>query len=231
MTAWRLPLAVALPMALQSCAGAVQIDLPARPAASIAEIAADPVTLYQVRFGPNYRGGFRASLDGQDITAAFTPPPAPDGTSIARQGPFAAGSGVYGRFGTPTWSHELFVAGACRWYCADNAVVVDFTPPNLRFSANDFRLKPGGTIDLRIEVDRPPTRPLVIEIASTGGRGYTGAVALDREPPGTPIEVTIPAGVTAAMFSLTAGRRPGRFLVTATAPGCQGNGIYGFVTP
>src|SRR5262249_19600176 len=115
MTACRLALAIALAMVLDSCAAAVQIDLPTRPAASVAETAADPVTVYQVHFGPNYKGGFRASLDGQDITAAFVPPPAPDGISAARQGPFAAGSGVYDRFGTPHWSHELFVAAGCRW--------------------------------------------------------------------------------------------------------------------
>jgi len=231
MIARRAALAIALALALPSCAAAVRIELPARPADSAGEIAADPVTAYQVHFGPNYEGGFRASLDGQDITAAFSPPPAADSTSTARQGSFPAGSGVYGRFGTPQWSHELFIAAKCRWYCADNAVVTDFTPPNLRFSANDIRLKPGGTITLTIEVDRPPTRPLVVEIASNGGSGYPGAVALDRQPPGVPLAVTIPAGATSAAFSLAAGRRPGRFLVTATAPGCQSNGNYGFVTP
>ncbi len=228
MTAWRALLIATFALALQGCSAAVRIVDPAPPPAR----AADPVTSYQVHFGPNYRGGFRASLDGQDITTAFSPSPAPDSTSRAGQGAFSAGSGVYGRFGTPHWSHELFVAAECQWYCADTTTAVDFTPPNIRFSANAIPLRPGSTITLWVEVDQPPSRPLTIEIsASADGSGYAGVVALDHQPPGTPISVTIPAGGTSADFSLTAGRRRGRFLVTAAAPGCQSNGIYGSVAP
>lgn len=232
MSLSRIFLAAALALAVSACAAPVEIVAPAPATAGTGAPAADPVTQYQVRFGASYKGGFRASLDGQDITAAFSPPPAPDGVSTAVQGAFAAGSGVNGRFGTPYWSHELFVAAECRWYCAATAAAVDFTPPGLRFSANDIPLRQGSTITLWVEVDRPPSQPLTVAIsASGGGSGYAGAISLDGQPPGTPATVTIPTGATNAAFSLTAGRRRGRFLVTASAPGCQGNGIYGFVMP
>src|SRR5512135_3362225 len=106
MTVWKIPLAAALALALQACAASVQIVDPARSPTEAAEPSADPVTGYQIHFGPNYQGGFRASLDGQDMTAAFSPPPAPDSTSNATQGAFPAGSGVYRKFGTPYWTHE-----------------------------------------------------------------------------------------------------------------------------
>ncbi len=225
-------IAAAFALALAACAAPVEIVAPAPRSAGTGAPAADPVTRYQVHFSASYKGGFRASLDGQDITAAFSPPPEPDGTSTAVQGAFAAGSGVHGRFGTPYWSHELFVAAECRWYCAGAAAVVDFTPPALRFSANDVPLRQGGTITLWVEVDRPPSEPLTVMIsASDGGSGYAGTISLNSQPPGTPVMVTIAPGGTNAAFSLTAGRRRGRFLVTASAPGCQGNGIYGFVMP
>jgi hypothetical protein len=232
MNPWKALVAAALALALTACAAPVEIVAPAPATAGTGAAAADPVTRYQVHFGSSYKGGFRANLDGQDITAAFSPPPAPGGVSTAAQSAFAAGSGVFGRFGTPFWSHELFVAAECRWYCAGTAAVVDFTPPSLRFSANDIPLRQGSTITLWVEVDKPPSQPLTVAIsASTGGSGGAGALSLDGQPPGTPVTVTIPPGGTNAAFSLTAGRRRGRFLVTASAPGCQGNGIYGFVLP
>jgi len=224
--------AAGLALALAACAAPVEIITPVPLSAGTGAAAADPVTQYQVHFGSSYKGGFRASLDGQDITAAFSPPPAPDGISTAAQGAFAAGSGVYGRFGTPYWSHELFAAAECRWYCTRNAVVVDFTPPSLRFSANDIPLKQGSTVTLWVEVDRPPSQPMTVVISASNGAGsYAGAISLNGQPAGTPVAVTIPPGSASAEFSLTAGRRRGRFLVTASAPGCQGNGIYGAVMP
>jgi len=219
--------AAALALALAGCAAPVAIVEPTAGSATN-----DPVTVYRVHFSANYRGGFRARLDGEDITAAFSPPPAPDGTSLARQGAFPAGSGVFERSGAPFWSHELFVAGDCRWYCAEKSTVADFTPPNLRFSRNDLRVRQGTTTTLRIEVERAPSRPLTIEIATgESGAGYAALVFIDGEPAGRSIAVTIPAGETGADFSLTAGRRLGRFIVTASAPGCQSGSIYGFITP
>ena len=141
-----------------------------------------PVTAFGVKFHEYYQPGtFRAYLDGQDITASFSPAGIPNGNAGATWNqPYIGGDPVpgglymgvpqapYSSLGTlpsGTYQHTLRVTGSCKagTACAESHEQ-PFNPISYVAAPAPLQVPAGSTINMQLRTDRNLAAPLAMTI-------------------------------------------------------------------
>jgi len=213
---------------------------------------ADPietVTLFEVKFHRYFQPGtFSAMLDGQDVTAQFTPAPAQSGVStMPWNQPFTGGQGAgyitqppiespSGQRPPPTsppWdspqgnrAHVLKVSCDCikEATCGHGGETPPFVPLTFVASPSPIDLPPGGAAyNMTLSADRPLHAPVAVTISAhllNTTSTPANHIRVNSAAPGAPAVVTlIPGGGTVNFFVQAIS--PGGFWLRIATPGAQ----------
>ncbi len=206
------------------------------------------VTRYSVKFHQYFLpGSFLAQLDGENVTAQFTPAPVPNGTSsMVRNAPFFGGevgaTGVY--IGVPqapgesiahyaVGGREHSFAVSCK--CVEGALCgyqddIKFVPLNFAASPSPVSIPTGGAaVNMTLTPDRLLTAPVAVTISPHllgSTPGPANHIRVNGAAPGAATVVTLsPGGGSANFYVQSVG--PGGFWLRFETPGAQVGSVTG----
>jgi hypothetical protein len=208
-----------------------------------------PVTALAVRFHEYYEPGtFRAYLDGQDITASFSPAGVAGGTAASSWSqPYTGGQpvigGVYvgvpqaagqslGTLPSGQYTHSLRTTGSCKagTVCATSDEQ-PFVPITFIVSPAPLQFPVGTALYAQLRADRSLSAPLAVTVEPRRLSPPTAPalhVSVNGNAPGAPATIVLPAGTGAVTFYVT-GQSPGGYYLLLSAPGTQRGSVTGSV--
>lgn len=184
----------------------------------------DPVPTLSARLTEGYTHDFSATLDGNPITALFSPAAAPNTVVTAQMRRCFDGGKPYYSSVPVRFMHELIARGeATDPYYIFRSDTLQFVPPSLTFQPwYSIKLILGQTMTVQMSLVPGPGAPVPVSLEPNHR-----TVSVNGQPAGSPAPATLPAN-TVGTFTIT-GVSPGSFVVVANANGVQCGGISGYV--
>jgi hypothetical protein len=234
MTIWPRVLLLILAFLCASCTAPVAFVSPCAPGPDPNNNScqpSSPVTQTKMAFDSNFSpsNSLSVTFNGQDITSALSPPPAPNGTSTAGL-PRPPNPSYY-----TTATQTLQANATCGFFCVYPTKTVTFTPPGIAISAAgqnfpNIPVSASLSAPSKAFVVTPAIQNVSVAVTLTANLPAVRFMSSPQGPASTSLTVNV-SGEAIFYLKAVQGSPGQQFTVSGVAPGLLRGSQSGAIAP